>query len=125
MRRRLEGWLVQRDVDQADIVDVILAVSEACNNAIEHAYRDNGGGPINVTVAKETEKIRAVVEDHGTWRDQTTSDERGRGLMLIRQLMDSADLETGLNGTRVTFTRQVGPEREATVGYASATPGAP
>jgi anti-sigma regulatory factor (Ser/Thr protein kinase)/GAF domain-containing protein len=125
MRRRLEGWLVQRDVDQADIVDVILAVSEACNNAIEHAYRDNGGGPINVTVAKETEKIRAVVEDHGTWRAQTTSDERGRGLMLIRQLMDSADLETGLNGTRVTFTRQVGPEREATVGYAAATPGAP
>ena len=46
VRRRLEAWLMQRHLEHDDIVDVVLAVSEACNNAIEHAYGDDGGGPI-------------------------------------------------------------------------------
>src|SRR4029077_8547313 len=35
MRRRLEAWLLKLGVDHEDIVDVVLAVSEACNNSIE------------------------------------------------------------------------------------------
>jgi serine/threonine-protein kinase RsbW len=125
MRRRLEAWLIHREVDDADIVDVILAVSEACNNAIEHAYRDNGGGPVTITVAEEAETLRIVVEDHGLWRDQRSSEERGRGLMLIRNLMQSTAIETGLHGTRVTFIRRIGAAQEAVEEYASATPRAP
>jgi anti-sigma regulatory factor (Ser/Thr protein kinase) len=124
MRRRLEAWLVHREIDEADVVDVILAVSEACNNAIEHAYADNGNGPVEITVAKQGETLRIVVEDRGLWRDRRSSDERGRGLMLIRNLMNSTAIETGLHGTRVTFTRKLGAGLQAVEEYASATPGA-
>src|SRR5262249_21208123 len=78
MRRRLEGWLVGRGLEHDDVVDVVLAVSEACNNAIEHAYRDNHTGPVEVSVTKDAETLRVSVEDHGAWREQTKSDERGR-----------------------------------------------
>jgi anti-sigma regulatory factor (Ser/Thr protein kinase)/GAF domain-containing protein len=124
MRRRLEAWLLQREVDQADIVDVILSVSEACNNAIEHAYRDNEDGPVEITVTREADALRVLVEDHGLWRDQESSEERGRGLMLIRNLMHSTAIETGLHGTRVTFTRQLGAVQAMAGEYASAAPGA-
>ena len=122
MRRRLESWLMRRGLDHDDIVEVVLAVSEACNNAIEHAYSDNGGGPINVSVGKEAETLRVTVEDYGTWRESTRSEERGRGLMLIRHLMHSTDVETGLHGTRVSFVRRVGSERPA-ADLSSAPPG--
>jgi anti-sigma regulatory factor (Ser/Thr protein kinase) len=125
MRRRLDAWLVGRGLEHDVVVEVVLAVSEACNNAIEHAYRDNGGGPVDVTVAKDVERLRVLVEDHGAWREQMPSDERGRGLMLIEQLMDSVKVETGLHGTRVAFERRVGRARRAPGGYASATRSTP
>jgi anti-sigma regulatory factor (Ser/Thr protein kinase) len=125
MRRRLEAWLMHREVEEADVVDVILSVSEACNNAIEHAYRDNGSGPVDIAVAREGDALRIVVEDHGLWRDQRSSDERGRGLMLIRRLMHSTAIETGLHGTRVTFTRRLRAGQQNTEEYASAAPGVP
>ena len=124
MRRRLEAWLMHRGVDEADVVDVILCVSEACNNAIEHAYRGNGDGPVDVTVNREADALRIVVEDHGLWLDQESSEERGRGLMLIRNLMHSTAIETGLHGTRVTFTRRLGAVQATAEEYASAAPGA-
>ncbi|MGE5272521.1 MAG: SpoIIE family protein phosphatase [Verrucomicrobiota bacterium] len=120
LRRRLEAWLMQRGIDRDDVVDVVLAVSEACNNSIEHAYSENGGGPINVSIGKDAEALRVTVEDHGTWRDPTPSEERGRGLMLIRHLMHASNVETGLHGTRVSFVRRVRVERTATAELASA-----
>jgi len=125
MRRRLEAWLVGRGLEHDGVVDVVLAVSEACNNAIEHAYADSGGGPVNVTVSKDGENLRVVVEDHGVWREQTRSDERGRGLMLIEQLMDAMTVETGLHGTRVAFERRVGRASSVAEDYASATQSTP
>ena len=101
---------MQRNLEHDDIVDVVLAVSEACNNAIEHAYGENGEGPINVSIGRDAETLRVVVEDHGMWRDPTPNDERGRGLMLIRNLMHSTDVDTGLHGTRVSFVRRVAAE---------------
>ena len=51
LRRRLRAWLAQRAWDDATAADVVLAVSEACNNAIEHAY-DGREGTIRLTVSE-------------------------------------------------------------------------
>lgn len=125
MRRRLEEWLVGRGLEHEDVVDVVLAVSEACNNSIEHAYRDDHSGPVEVSVTKDAERLRVVVEDHGAWREQTKSDERGRGLMLIENLMDRMEVQTGLHGTRIAFERQLGTGRPVAEDFASATHSTP
>ena len=84
LRRRLRTWFERHGFDQVEVDEILLAVSEACNNAIEHAYGENREGPIHVRVDRDAETLRVVVEDHGMWRDPTPSDERGRGLMLIQ-----------------------------------------
>src|SRR5262249_17431270 len=38
VRRELRGWLDDVEADRREADDVVLATSEACNNAIEHAY---------------------------------------------------------------------------------------
>jgi anti-sigma regulatory factor (Ser/Thr protein kinase)/GAF domain-containing protein len=103
MRQRLHTWLAARGFDRDRAADVVLAVSEACNNAIEHAYRDNGGGSIVVRLGGDLSTLSVQVEDQGTWRDEEPDDGRGRGIRIIERLMASANVETGLHGTRVTF----------------------
>ena len=50
MRRRLQAWLTLRGLNEDERADIVLAVSEACNNAVEHAYERNEG-TINVVVS--------------------------------------------------------------------------
>jgi anti-sigma regulatory factor (Ser/Thr protein kinase) len=123
LRLQLGSWLAKRGLDSGQAHDVVLAVSEACNNAIEHAYRDNGAGPVKVSVAPaEVGTLRIVVEDHGTWRDDPPSADRGRGIGLMEHLVHSTDIQTGLHGTRVSLEWRVPAENQVEPEYAPATP---
>jgi len=108
VRRRLRAWLSRRPLDEQQIDDALLAVSEACNNAIEHAYREVEG-PINLSIRDEADTLRIIVEDSGSWREERPSDERGRGITLMRQLTHSAEIETSERGTRVTLALRLRP----------------
>jgi len=111
LRHRLHAWLAAHGVGFDDAAEIVLAVSEACNNAVEHAYADGGPGSIRVAVSiAESGTLRVVVEDGGTWRDAVPDDERGRGILLMEELMHSTDIETGLTGTRVTLERRLGAD---------------
>ena len=48
--------------------------------------------------------IRIVVRDSGRWRPQR-DDEGGRGLVLMRALMDDVDVVATDEGTTVSMTR--------------------
>jgi anti-sigma regulatory factor (Ser/Thr protein kinase) len=107
MRRRMQTWLALRGVPEDQRADAVLAVSEACNNAIEHAYAERGG-TIRLSLAIENGFLRMLVEDRGLWRlDGDRSDERGRGLPIMRGIMDRVDIERRSGGTRVRFEQRV------------------
>ena len=76
MRRRLRAWLANRGVDPEEAADVVLAVSEACNNAIEHGYGDNGGGPVKVNLAATERRVASCRGQDLAGR--SSSDERPR-----------------------------------------------
>ena len=59
------------------------------------------------------EEVVIVVQDFGSWREPTGATDRGRGLVLIRALMDSVDIETAPRGTRVTMHRRLTPATSA------------
>jgi anti-sigma regulatory factor (Ser/Thr protein kinase) len=107
LRRRIDRWLTLRGVDEQRRQNVVLALSEACNNAIEHGYR-NGHGTVSLRLEHDRERLRIVIDDEGTWVDPTVDDTRGRGLLIMRALMNDADVEHGANGTRVTLEQRLG-----------------
>ena len=80
--------------------DAILAVSEACNNAIEHAYRHNEG-TIRLTLEHRGSTLLMVVEDDGTWVPPVADPTRGRGRMIMEGTMHTARIAPGASGTRV------------------------
>ena len=111
MRRVLGRWLHEAGATQAQQEDLALAASEACANAIEHAY---GPGPGILEVrASITPNGKAVlaVRDYGSWRPPRGANRgRGRGLTLMERLADSVEVVRGDDGTTVQLSRRLGAE---------------
>lgn len=114
IRRRLTDWLTDLGMDENDRVGVMAAVGEACANAAEHAYRGVEPGPMSVRAAVDPDGVLTVtVHDDGTWRppDHDPGD-RGRGLLIMRQLVDGVSLDDR-DGTTVTLTVRLRRSSEA------------
>jgi anti-anti-sigma factor len=105
VRRRLGDWLTGLGMGEQDRVGVMVAVGEACANAAEHAYRGSEPGPMSVTARVDVDGILTVtVRDEGTWRPPNRDPgDRGRGLLIMRQLVDGVLLEEEERGTTVTL----------------------
>ena len=105
-----------RGVDSEAADDLVLALNKAATNAI--LYGSGGGQPVQVVVHVHDDVIQASVLDHGpdlpahpppTDADTDTLTARGRGLWLLRRLVDEVRLERVRLGTRVTLRRQITP----------------
>ncbi len=106
-----------RDVSSEVAEEVVLAVDEAATNAI--LYGSGDGQPVEVAVAVTADWVEATVLDHGpalppSSRLATDDTEalaaHGRGLLLLRRLVDEVRLERVRRGTRVTLRRWIGPQ---------------
>jgi anti-sigma regulatory factor (Ser/Thr protein kinase) len=116
IRRRVNAWLGGLGMGEQDRVGVMVAVGEACANAAEHAYRDTAPGDMHLSADVDLDGVLTiVVRDEGSWRppDRDPGD-RGRGLLIMRQMVDRLQLK-GQAGTTVTLSLQLrrGPEAEA------------
>jgi serine phosphatase RsbU (regulator of sigma subunit)/anti-sigma regulatory factor (Ser/Thr protein kinase) len=100
LRLRVGTWLDRRGVAEDQRADTVLAITEACNNAIEHGYRGQGG-PIRLTLEHRGGRLRIAVEDDGRWREPRADPTRGRGLVIMRSTMHRAEITPGRSGTRV------------------------
>jgi anti-anti-sigma factor len=127
VRRRLGAWLSGLGMGEQDRVGVMVAVGEACANAAEHAYRGTAPGPMTVTAQVDVDGVlTVVVRDEGTWHppDRDPGD-RGRGLLIMRQLVDGVVFEERPEGTTVTLSLRLrrspdfGVEHPATGGTAT------
>ena len=90
--------------------DLRTAISEACNNAVEHAYRDVQG-VLRVCAEVQSGRLEVTVEDRGRWREVEPQADRGRGMLLIHRLMDSAEFRSDHGGTRAILRKRVSTGR--------------
>jgi serine phosphatase RsbU (regulator of sigma subunit)/anti-sigma regulatory factor (Ser/Thr protein kinase) len=106
LRRTLARWLSSVGVGADDLFNIALAASEAAANAVEHAYgaRD---ATFTVTCERDGAAVRVVIEDTGHWRPSRPYG-RGRGLSIMRALVDEVEIERGEHGTTVTLERKLG-----------------
>ncbi|HEX2084207.1 MAG TPA: SpoIIE family protein phosphatase [Solirubrobacteraceae bacterium] len=103
-RQSLRRWLSELGADDEEIQDVTMACNEACQNAIEHAY-GLSAEPFDVELSRDDDGgVRIAVRDRGGWRE-TSSEDRGRGLPLMRALMDDVDIEQRPTGSTVVLRR--------------------
>lgn len=104
-RRLLSDWATAQGLDDDTIHAIVLSGYEALANTVEHAYREEGVGLVEIRAQRTGDAVTVVVCDHGQWRPPSTEPTpRGRGLMLIRGLGTHADVHHSPDGTIVSMT---------------------
>jgi PAS domain S-box-containing protein len=108
VRRHLAGWLRRSGASEEDVEIAQMACHEACSNAIEHGY-GFGDGSFTIDAHMENGKVVLEVTDRGSWIDRPEGalPHRGRGIALMKALMDAVQLSHDGDGTTVRMERGV------------------
>ena len=102
-RSALRAFLEEARVEHELINDVVLAAGEAAGNAIEHAYRGEAG-TFRLKAFLAGDRLVVEIWDKGRWR-LDGDPERGRGLGIMRALVDDVAIESTRAGTSVRLVR--------------------
>jgi len=122
-RAGLDRWLHGLQWPEEARVDAILAVSEACTNAVKHAYAGGVPGDVEVVgrivAGPSSRQIVVTVRDEGTWRPDSGA--TGYGMSVMKGCMDKVSIRRDDTGTTVTMTSAAVPlPGAAAEGYAAA-----
>lgn len=126
-RLALAGLARRISIDEEVLADLKLAVTEACGNAVRHAYSD-GGGRIDVAFVVAPGRLEMIVEDEGSGialagegSMPTEAEaglepfESGMGMAIIRAIVDELEVRDGHDGrgTAVHMTKYLTPSTVA------------
>jgi len=85
------------------LFEVTAAVGEAVANAIEHC-RHSTGATFTVDCAYGSGELYIHIESNGPWRAPELSDERGRGLPIMRAFTEALEIASSQDRTRVSLS---------------------
>ncbi|MEH7253050.1 anti-sigma B factor RsbW [Neobacillus niacini] len=127
IRLTISGIASRMGYTYEEIEDIKIAVSEACTNAVQHAYPDGEGGEVIVGFGIYEDKLETMVADSGKsfnflqtkselgpYTESSTVDqlsEGGLGLFLIETLMDEVRV-MNRSGVTVFMVKYLGGGRE-------------
>jgi PAS domain S-box-containing protein len=102
-RAALRSWLTQAGVKTSQIQDVLIATGEAVANAIEHGHRDRPDGTVSLHAIAVVDRLQVTVTDTGAWKQphEIAKVRRGRGITLMRDLMEHCAIHSNEAGTTV------------------------
>lgn len=117
-RLALAGLTRTVSAEDEVVADLKLAVTEACGNAVRHAYGDDPGDVV-VSYVLRDDGLEIVVEDRGRGLDAEAIDtavpeappDGGMGMAIIRTIVDDLQIETGADGrgTVIRMTKRLAP----------------
>lgn len=106
-RLALSGIARTLTLDEEDVADLKLAVTEACGNAVRHAYEGDDGS-VAVSYVVGPGALELIVQDRGSGiaeegdhpseEDDYEPLEGGMGMAIIRAVVDAVDVRQGADG---------------------------
>jgi len=107
------------DIPSETVLELKLAVDEACTNVIEHGYKGMDPGSIILSFRIQPDRILVQITDFGHVFEpeaapkpnvEAALEDRelgGLGLYLIYQTMDNIDYTSSEDGNTLTFTKYI------------------
>ncbi|MFA5512366.1 MAG: ATP-binding protein [Candidatus Kapaibacterium sp.] len=100
-------------IKDENFYNVMIAVTEAVNNAINHGNKLNPDKEVYFLVQADEHEIHIQVQDQGDGFDPSTVADclepenllksSGRGVFIIKELMDKLDISSNKNGTTLNL----------------------
>ncbi len=125
IRRLIRADLHAVEADASLAFDCLVAITEACSNALVHGQgRSPGSPPPEISWEITKNQARFVIVDfsteewcrtvHPSWDNDDMFDDMSRriggfGLEIMRGLMDDVDIDLSSGGTRVTLVKMLTP----------------
>lgn len=113
----IEGILRGFGTEETVIADIAICVTELVNNSIIHGNKSDPDKEVTVEINKIDSAVEIIITDEGRGFDvehlQNPIDERnllkevGRGIFIVRSLMDRVDIEFPGRGTRVRIAKKI------------------
>lgn len=113
--RKILGSLSHFNLDEATVFDIRLCIEEAVRNAMVHGNHSEAGRAVRAAYWIDGGKLVIEIEDEGSGFDHKaiadpTSDihitkNSGRGVYLIKKLMDKA--EYSATGNKITMVKDL------------------
>ncbi len=123
LRQKIKHFAKQQGFGDDDVFEVQLALNEALANVIEHAYRGDQNGRIDVKFhADANGDLVIIIKDYGQKCDPTRLKPRdldelrdgGLGLFLMEKLMDVVQFDFSQDdGTVLTLIKRKQCQKEA------------
>jgi len=114
-RLSLAGIAPVAHLSEDVLADLKLAVTEACANAVRHAYPEDEEGAVRLRVTIEGSSLVLEIADDGRGLGAATADspetatglpEAGMGLSIMRAVVDELEIESPpAGGTVVRLTK--------------------
>jgi len=116
-RDRLHPWLRNSGLEETATKAIVLAVDEACQNIIRHAYGGNSKEKINLKITRQADKLLIYLRDFAEPVDVETIKPRnleeikpgGLGTHFINEIMDEVEYLTPEEGpgNLMKMTKQI------------------
>lgn len=115
VRARLRAWLAAHRWPTTHTDELVLAISEAVSNSIEHGYgihADSVGSSTDVvevhgTIGRNGDGLRHAaftIRDYGAWRVPTGGQSsRGHGMLIMRTCADEITVDRSDTGTVIAL----------------------
>ncbi len=113
----IEDKLKSYGTDESILADIAISVSELVNNAVQHGNKDEAESEVIVEIGNNNGEVTIKVTDSGSGFDPTNLadplakenllKEVGRGIFIVKSLMDEVDIQTTAQGTTVTITKAI------------------
>jgi len=103
LRSEIRSWLAPLALTEDAEDDIVYAVNEAVSNCMEHAYRPASvDDTVDVRFWSEPPAVFIEIVDHGRWQTPAGgATRRGRGIVMMQQLMGGVEIHHDRRGTRV------------------------
>jgi serine/threonine-protein kinase RsbW len=113
----VESRLQESGLDQTLIADIAICATEIVNNGIEHGNQLNRDKRVLLELELSDSEVKVTVTDEGEFFDpdaianpiaeENLLREVGRGIFIVKQLMDEVTIGRADNGgTVVSFTKK-------------------
>jgi anti-sigma regulatory factor (Ser/Thr protein kinase) len=94
-------------MDDDQTLKVLIATGEALANAIEHGHRLLTEGNISLRAIALADRVHVTVVDAGSWKPPVAAAHRGRGIALMRALMQDVTIQQRATGTTVHMQTRI------------------